>query len=121
MIKAITDLPPNVLGFEAIGEVTSDDYREALDPAIEAASSSGHKLRVLFVLGPRFSGFKGGAMIEDTKLGLRSWSAWERIAIVTDRGSITETIHLLGWLVPGEVRTFPVEDLGDATTWIIAS
>jgi hypothetical protein len=50
-------------------------------------------------------------------VGVSLWSAWERIAIVTDRRSIEESIHFLGWLVPGEVKIFPTTDLDAATTW----
>jgi hypothetical protein len=121
VIQPINNLPSNVLGFEAVGDITADDYREILDPAIEAAASGGHKLRALFVLGPRFGGFSGGSMLEDTRMGLKSWSAWERIAIVTDRQSITDAMHLFGWMVPGELRTFPVDRLGEATTWVVES
>lgn len=117
MIKPIPDLPANVIGCEFVGEVTTDDYRTALEPALAAATADGHKVRALVVLGPEFKGFKGGAMLEDTKVGLHNWSAWERIAIVTDRGSITEAIRFLGWMVPGEVKVFPASDQEAATTW----
>lgn len=117
MIKQIPDLPVNVVGFEFVGTVTSDDYRETLEPMLDAARAGDHKVRAIAVLGAGFEGWKGGALVEDTKVGVSLWSAWERIAIVTDRRSIEESIHFLGWLVPGEVKIFPTTDLDAATTW----
>lgn len=120
MIKPIDGLPEGVLGFEAIGEITIDDYRDILEPAVERSEGSGRKLRLLAVLGPEFSGFKGEAVLEDARLGLSSWSAWERIAVVTDHDGIAGAIGLLGWLIPGEVRVFPVAEGAEAVTWISA-
>lgn len=117
MIKQIPDLPANVIGFEFIGEVTTDDYRTTLEPMLDASRSDGRKIRAVAVLGSAFEGWKGGAMVEDAKMGLGLWSAWERIAIVSDHKSIEESIHFLGWLVPGEVKVFPTTDLDAATTW----
>jgi len=117
MIKLLSDLPDNTIGFEFVGEVTADDYREVLDPVLDRATAAGQKVRAVAVLGSEFSGFKGGAMLEDAKLGLHTWSAWERIAIVTDRDSVKESIRFLGWMVPGEIRVFPATDLDAATKW----
>jgi SpoIIAA-like len=117
MIKPIPDLPANVIGFEFVGSVTADDYVETLEPMLDAARASGNKIRAVAVLGSEFEGWKGGAMLEDAKVGLGLWSAWERIAIVSDRRSIEESIHLLGWLVPGEVKVFLSTELDAAATW----
>jgi len=121
LIRPISDLPGNVLGFELVGRITTEDYREALDPILEQAAQHGQKMRVLVVLGPEFEGFEGGAILEDARLGLRTWSAWERIAIVTDDRAIADVVHLLGWLVPGEVQVFPIDDVGAATVWAAES
>ncbi len=51
MIKLLSDLPDNIIGFEFAGEVTADDYREVLDPALERATAAGHKVRAVAVLG----------------------------------------------------------------------
>ena len=36
MLEPIADLPPGVVGFEAVGEVHADDYRTTLIPALDA-------------------------------------------------------------------------------------
>jgi hypothetical protein len=117
MIKLLNDLPDNVIGFEYVGEVTADDYRMVLEPVLDKAAAAGHKIRLVAVLGSELTGLKGGAMLEDSKVGLRDRSAWERIALVTDRSSIVESIRFLGWMVPGEIKTFPATDLDAAAKW----
>jgi len=36
MLKAIENLPPDVMAIEAIGKVTREDYRDTLIPRAEA-------------------------------------------------------------------------------------
>lgn len=117
MITVIEGLPAGIIGFEASGQVSAQDYQQTLDPLVEQAARSGAKVRALAVLGPDVD-YKGGAMLEDARLGLRNWSTWERIAIVSDDGRLREAIHLLGWMVPGEVRVFPAEQRPEAIVWL---
>lgn len=51
MIELISGLPDEVVGFEGVGEVTSDDYKGTLIPAVEAALAAHGKIRLLYVLG----------------------------------------------------------------------
>jgi SpoIIAA-like len=60
----LADLPGNVVGFEAVGEVTSEDYRNVLIPAAEAALEKNDKVRLLYVLGERFDAISAGAVFE---------------------------------------------------------
>jgi hypothetical protein len=120
MIRVIDDLPQGIVGFEASDEVSADDYRQALDPLVERATAGGGKVHLLAVLGPGLRGVSTGAMLEDARLGLRNWSAWERIAIVTDEHRLKEAIHLLGWLLPGEVAVFSPDQRAGAIGWLSA-
>jgi hypothetical protein len=119
VITIIEGLPAGIIGFEASGEVSSEDYRQTLDPLVDQAMSSGARVRALAVLGTDVD-YRSGAMLEDARLGLKNWSAWERIAIVSDDRRLREAIHLLGWMVPGEVRVFAVDARPDAVAWLAA-
>ena len=112
------DLPDNVVGFEAVGEVSAGDYQDTLDPAINAALENNDKLRLVYLLGNEFTGYTGGAMWEDAKVGVGHLSRWEKIAIVTDKGWVDDTIKFIGWMVPGEVKVFPTADLDAAKEWV---
>ncbi|MGI9609154.1 MAG: STAS/SEC14 domain-containing protein [Acidimicrobiia bacterium] len=117
MIRVIDGLPGNVVGFEAVGEVRANDYQDTLDPVIQTALESHDKLRLLYVLGDDFDGYSGGAMWEDAKVGIGNWTAWEKIAIVTDTDWVEHGIKAFGWMLPGEVKVYDDDQLEDAKKW----
>jgi hypothetical protein len=118
MIELIRGLPPGTLGFRAHGQVTSDDYERIIVPDVEAAFALNRKLRLLYLTAEDFVGFDPGAMWNDAKLGMRHFSGWERIALVTDVPWLQLAAGTMGFLVPGKFRLFPVADLDAAKHWI---
>ena len=118
--QLIDDLPDNVVGVVAVGEVEDDDYEDVLDPAIEAALARHDKIRLLYVLGSEFTGFDADAMWEDTKLGVKTFNSYERMAIVTDATWVRRSVKAFGWLIPGDVQVFHLDRLADAKAWITA-
>ena len=117
MLKLIEDLPEGVVGVEAHGKVTAEDYENVLVPAVEAARTDG-KVRLLYVFGDDFPDYTAGAAWEDAKLGLGHLRSWERIAIVSDEDWLRRAIGGLGWLMPGEIKVFETDDLDDAREWV---
>lgn len=118
MLRLLSDLPPNVVGLEAVGRVEAKDYRDVLEPAVASALGSGEKLRLLYVLGAEFDGLTVGAGWEDTKVGLGHWDSWDRIAVVTDREWIAHAVKAVAWMLPGQVRVFSVSERDEATAWV---
>ncbi len=118
MINEIPDLPGNVLGFEASGAVTSDDYESVIIPAVEMKLTEYKKIRLLYLLGVDFSEFELGAMWDDAKIGLQHLTAWERIAVVTDKDWIRVAVKVFGFAMPGLVRVFENDELGKAKEWL---
>lgn len=118
VLRRIPDLPDSVIGIEAIGDVEASDYQTVLDPAVETARRTHDKLRLLYVLGDEFDDYSGGAMWEDAKLGVKNWTSWEKIAVVTDEHSLARGIKAFGWLVPGEIKIFATDQRDDATKWV---
>lgn len=120
MLQLIEGLPDGVVGVRAAGEVDDDDYEDVLEPAIAAALEGRDKIRFLYVLGEEFSGYEADAMWEDTKLGVKTFNSYERMAVVTDAPWVRRAVKAFGWLIPGEVRVYHLDDLADATAWITA-
>jgi hypothetical protein len=120
VLTVIPDLPATVVGVEAHEKVTAEDYEKVLIPAVEAAeaASGDGKVRMLYVFGREFPDFTTGAAWEDTKLGLGRSRHWERIAVVADADWLRLAIHALSWAMPGEVRMFASDDLGEARAWV---
>jgi hypothetical protein len=119
MIQLIENLPADVVGIEASGRVHADEYKSVLDPAVEAVLKSHDKVRMLYVLGNDFDGYTGGAIWEDTKLGLSDWSQWEKIALVTDHKAYADGARAFAWLMPGKLKVFAMAELAAARAWVV--
>ena len=120
MIRILEGLPEGVVGFEAVGHVDAGDYKDVLMPTIDAALGDRDKIRLLYLLGDEFEGYSSGAMWEDARLGVSHWSKWDRMAVVSDDTAMINGVKAFGWMVPGELKTFPVSDLGAAKHWLAA-
>jgi hypothetical protein len=59
-------------------------------------------------------------MWDDTKVGLKHLTHFEKIAVVTDAEWIIRSIKVLGFMIPGEVKTFSNDQFDEAKTWIVA-
>jgi hypothetical protein len=118
MIEVLTSLPPRVAGLVAHGELSAEDYRDGIRPAIEAAFGAGPPVRMLFVLDSDFEGFSGGAIWQDAKTGMSHPTGWERVAVVGDVSWVSHSVHVFGFLMPGEVRSFALAERDEAQAWI---
>ena len=121
MLNLIPNLPSNVVGVEAFGKVTSEDYKRVIVPAVDAAhaASPDGKVRVLYVVHD-FPGDTAGAVWDDTFV-LGRFTSWERIAVVCDAVWLRTSLRAFCWMMPGELRAFELDDLYDARAWIIAA
>jgi hypothetical protein len=117
VIRLLDDMPPGVLGLEAIDDVERSDYTDVLVPAVEAAVAEHGKVRLVYVLGPAFDDYERDAVWEDLKLGARHPASFERIAVVTDARWAGPAIKVFSVLWPGHARAFPLADLESAKRW----
>lgn len=118
MIRTIERMPTGTIGFEAVGKVTEDDYRDVLVPALSEALDR-NEVRLLYVLGDDFESYSPGGVWADTKLWAGHLKAWKRVAIVSDADWLENSVKAFGWMVPGEVRVFDSDDVDDAKEWLV--
>jgi hypothetical protein len=118
MIERISDLPPGIDGFKAVGKLSREDYETTLMPLISAARQSRRQIRLLYQLGPEFEGLTPGGAWEDAKFGLQSLSLLEGCAVVTDHDWIRQSTRVAGYFLPCPVRAFPNAELADAVSWL---
>ena len=121
LIETVTDLPPGTLGFRASGKLTSDEYRQMIEP-IYATLERGEKLNIYFELADDFHGLDLGALLQDVKaagsIGLKHRSSWQRMALVTDKDWVRHGASAFGWLAPGELRLFDLAERDTARAWM---
>jgi SpoIIAA-like len=118
MIKPLEDLPDGVIGFETSGKLEAQDYKDVLIPAIEQAAGAG-KVRVVVVID-HFGGLSGGALWEDLKLAAGHLRSLQRFALVTDSDWMRHFVTAFGWMVPGEIKHFPMAERTEAILWAAA-
>jgi hypothetical protein len=118
MIELMTDLPDNVVGFTASGEVSGDDYEDVLIPAMEEKLEEYDKIRALYYFSDEFEEFEGDALWDDARVGMKHLTDFEKIAVVCDRKWIRRSIKAFGWLMPGEVKLYNNSELDEAKAWV---
>lgn len=121
MITVTPVTAEGILEIELSGTLTADDYRDTLIPAMDEAAASLGRLRLLLRFGGDFSGFTARAAWADAKLGMRHWSGFERIAVVTDTDWIENMVQVMGFVMPGAVETFDGDELDEARRWLTES
>jgi SpoIIAA-like len=119
MIEVLPDMPDGVTGIRVSGRLQGVDLRE-FKPAMEALLKTG-EIRIVEVIASDYEGFGSGGLVEDLKLGFGALfhhhSAFKRIAVVTDKEWVAHTLHALGWMVPGELALFGLDELELAKEW----
>lgn len=117
MMEALDNLPDGVIGFEAVGEVQAADYTDVLIPAVDLAAAAGG-VRLVYVLGERFTGYSVGAGFEDLRLGVAHLHAWKRGAIVTDDRAFHDVVKAFAWMIPGRLKLFGLDESEEAIDWV---
>lgn len=119
-VHLIEGLPDTVVGVRATGTVRGADYEDVIGPAIDAKLADHDKVRLMYVLDEGFEGYSGDAAWEDGKIGMAHFTRFEKIAFVSDRDMIRHTINAVGYLIPGKLKVFALDEQADATEWISA-
>ncbi len=118
MLERITGLPTGIDGVKAIGKVSKADYETVLEPLLDGARRSGHRLRLLYDLGPDFKGFSRSAAWEDVKVALRFMRLFDGCAVVSDVGWIRESVRLVGFTTPCPLKVFANHEGDQAIAWL---
>ncbi|MFL5886728.1 MAG: STAS/SEC14 domain-containing protein [Thermoleophilaceae bacterium] len=114
----MTDMPADTIGFEAVGEVEDDDWEHMVEPVLRREIAEGHKVRLLYLLGPEARDVEGDAMKADTGFRARHATSFDRVAVVSDEDWMRPALGALSFLVPGKAKGFPVHELSAAKAWL---
>jgi hypothetical protein len=118
MLQVINNLPEHVVGIYATGEVTSTDMETVLLPKIEELTNRKEKINYLLVLGTGVQNFTLAAWWDDLKLGLKNFTNWHRIAIVSDQKGVQWFTDIFQFMIPGKSRGFSSNQLDEAKAWV---
>lgn len=117
MITKLTDLPANMVGFRATGEVTQADFDEVVIPEVKKLVAETGVLNYLLVLDTSVKNFTFGAWFKDAVLGIQNLTKWNRAAIITDSEGIQNFTKVFSVLMPGTFRGFDHAEMDRAVDW----
>lgn len=116
MIEQIKNLPENMVGFRASGEVTKDDF-DIVHTKVEQLVDKTGKLNYMLFLDTPPSEFTVGAWWEDALLGIKNITKWNRAAIISDSEVVDKFTAVFSKVMPGEFKVFQKNDLERAIDW----
>ena len=120
MLSKINDLPSQVLGIRATGEVTKDDMETVLLPGLDDLVKRTGQIRYLLLLETGVQDFTLAAWWKDMVAGLGHFKDWHRIAVVSDQKAVEWFTDAFQLVVPGKSKGFSLDELAQAKAWIIA-
>lgn len=100
------------------GEITHADYADSFIPAVDAAVAECGKINLIYVFSADYEGFTTRAAWDDARLGLSHFKDLGRIAMVTDHEWIRNSVAAFAIFMPAEIRTFALDDIDAANTWV---
>jgi hypothetical protein len=118
MLKHLNYLPKHVLGLHAVGDVTNDDYERALEPLLDEHIKENGKINYLLVLEADIKKFDAGAWCGNISIGIKYFTKWNKLAVVTDQQGVREFSHLFKYFLPGKYKGYQLKDLDEAIRWI---
>lgn len=118
MISVIDSAPSNVAAFRAIGEVDKDDYKTVVIPVIDKLLQKQDKINFLLVLDTKMKNFTAGAILSDLGVGLKHFTKWHKMAIVSESEAINKFTDIFSYIAPGEAKGFTHEQLKLAEEWV---
>ena len=118
MLSIIRNTPDNVVAFRATGEVTKSDYDTILIPAVDALVKKQNKINFMLVLDTALKNFTMSAFLKDLGVGLKHFTKWHKMAIISESGAINKFTDFFSFIAPGEAKGFTHAELEQATSWV---
>jgi hypothetical protein len=118
MLEPIENLPPYVFGVKASGEVTADDLKTVLLPGLEKLTEQYHEIYYLLVLETKVENFTAGAWLQDAMAGVKHFTNWKKMAIVTDQKTVENFTDAFSYITPVEAKGFSLAELDEAIAWV---
>ena len=118
MLKPISDLPPHVIGTHIYTNVTRLEYEDSLAPLLDNVLKTNRKINLVLILETDIKDFSPGKWCGSVKIGLKYFFKWGKVAVVTDRKDVHGFSDLFKYIIPGQYRSFPLEEIDKALQWV---
>lgn len=121
MLQIMSDLPANVVGVRAAGQVDKDDYEQKFLPAVDSVAKQFGEINLIMVFETDLGNVTYGAWMRDAWASLKHFTQWKKVAIVSDQPIVEKYSHLLSYISPAEAKGFKLAELDLAKVWVTTS
>ncbi|SEM37415.1 SpoIIAA-like [bacterium A37T11] len=118
MIEIIKKLPDHVFGVKVKGEVTEVDLKEVLLPGLQELADTYGEIYYLLVLETDVKNFTAGAWVQDMLAGIKHFSKWKKMAVVSNQRGVRNFTDIVSAVVPGQAKGFSSDQLEEAKYWV---
>lgn len=118
MISLIETAPSNVAAFRATGKVDKSDYDNVVIPAIDDLVKAQDKINFMLVLDTDLSDFTITALLKDLGVGLKHFTKWHKMAIVSESKAINTFTDIFSYIAPGKAKGFTHAEMDKAMEWV---
>jgi SpoIIAA-like len=118
MIEFLPRSHRHVVGIKIGGKLTATDYEQILIPKLNDLLAQYRAINVLFVMDETFSGWTLDAAWDDAAYALKHRANFGRIAVVGGPAWVRWCMAASAFLMVGEMRAFPAEQLEAAWRWV---
>jgi hypothetical protein len=118
VLEQVGDLPVEIIGVRAEGEVCAEDYVRCFRPIVANARREGHGLRLLYELGEDLDAVAEAIAWEDLRVGIETLRCFEGCAIISDSRWIHEATRSVSVACP--LRAFGRNARSEAIAWLQA-
>ena len=98
--------------------MTKADIENVLLPAFDELAQRTGKLNYLLILENKVQDFTAGAWWQDMIAGLKHFTDWNRIAVVTNQPIVEKFTDLFELGVSGRSKGFKPRELDEAILWV---
>lgn len=116
MIEKLAGSQGRVVGYEASGKLTDEDYQKFI-PELETIIREQGKLRLLVAIKD-FKGWTPKALWDDLKFDIKHYSDCERIALVGESQKEEWMAKLSKPFTKAEIKYFPLDQADQAWNWL---
>lgn len=87
-------------------------------PGLEQLTATTGEIYYLLVLETPVENFTAGAWWQDMVAGIKHFTQWKKMAIVTDQKAVEKFTDLFSYVSPGEAKGFKLSELQQAIDWV---
>ena len=118
MLTQLKDVPSNVVAFRAVGDVNKTDYDTVVIPAVDELARKNGKINFLLIIDTALKNFTIAALLTDISMGLKHFTKWHKMAIVSESGAINRFTDIFSYIAPGEAKGFTHAEMEEARQWV---